>query len=120
MLTKKFLDTIGLLMNDEDFDVRITVAKNATAKSRFVQMSMIEENWKEYIRDSIGSYLLTPSKLKLKVELSIAINGEISVYTAIITGNRLLNHFWDKIRYADGIRITITKNRKKISWIIVK
>ena len=118
MLTRNCQKTIGLLITDEDFNVRLTVAKKATATSRFTQKSLIEGEWKTYIWNAIGSYSTTD--IELHVEILTAIGGKVTSKMAILAGNEMVNYFWETIRYADGIRIIITQNKKKLSWIIVR
>ncbi|MDD2376313.1 MAG: hypothetical protein PHD15_02390 [Clostridia bacterium] len=118
MLKKNCQKTVSLLMTDEDYNVRITVAKNATPLSRFTPTSIIEGIWKEYIRDSIGYY--ANICIELHVKILAASNGKVESYMAILSGDEIINHFWDKIHYADGIRIIITQNNKHLSWIIVR
>ncbi len=119
MLTRKCQETTGLLITAEDFNVRLTVAKNASSTRRYVQKSLIEGVWKEYMRDSMGEVL--NKGVEYAIECFVAKDGEVKKYSAHVFGNQILDYFWQYIVDADGIRISATQaNGKNLSWIIVR
>lgn len=118
MSKERLNETIALLITDEELNVTLTVAKNAKQTFKLSDKSLIEGIWKKYIWDSIGSYSTTD--IELHVEILVANNKESTSHRAILAGNEIINHFWEHIRYADGIRINITQNGKQMSWIIVR
>lgn len=118
MLTRNCQKVIGSLMTEDDYNVRITIAKNTIPTTRVTQKSALVGAWKEYIRDSLGA--IVNSDKELKVTVTVAKCGEVNDYMANIEGNELINHFWEQLRFADGIRVTVTQNNKQRSWIIVR
>jgi len=118
MLNRNCQKIIGLLMTNKDFNVRITVAENTIPTTRFTQKSAIVGAWKEYIRDSLGA--IVNSDKELNVTVTVAKCGDVKDYMANIEGNELVNHFWEQIRFADGIRVSISQKGKLLSWIIVR
>jgi hypothetical protein len=121
MLTGKCQKTVSLLLREDDFNVRITVAQNATAKSRFTTKSLIEGIWKEYIRDSVGE-LLNTDKSDYFTEILIIKDETSKKIEATLTGKQIAqNLVLQSVLDADGIRITVIQaNGKQLSWIIVK
>jgi len=120
MLTEKCQKTVSLLLTEDDFNVRITVAKNATFKSILTQNSIIDSIWKEYIRDSIGEILYTDRDYFAKI--LIVKNETLKKVEDTLNGKQIAyNLFLKSVLDADGIRLTITQmNGKKLSWIIVR
>jgi len=118
MLNRNCQKVIGLLMTNQDFNVRMTVAENTIPTTRITKKSAHVGAWKEYIRDSLGAII--NSDKELKVTVTVAKNGDAIDYMANIEGNELINHFWEQLRFADGIRVTVTQNNKQRSWIIVR
>lgn len=119
MLTRKCQETTGLLITAEDFNVRLTVAKNASTNRRCVQKTLIEGVWKEYIRDSMGEVL--NKNTEYAVDCFVVKDGEVKRHSAHVLGNQIIPHFWKYILDADGIRISATQaTGKNLSWIIVR
>ena len=118
MLKTKFQETFALLIAADDFNVPITIAKDAAQTCRLSQEALIEMQWKQYIWKSIGIYSTT--EIELHVEMQAVNRGNVKVYNAILAGHELINYFWDRIRCADGVRINITQNGTQMSWIIVR
>lgn len=122
MLTRKCQETTGLLITEEDFNVRITFAKNANLNGRFgrfTQKSYVEGAWKEYMRDSMGEVLNRSTEYF--VECTIVKAGEVKKLSEKLLSNQIINHFWQDIEDADGVRFTATNAiGKNLSWIFVR
>jgi len=121
MLIGKCQKTVSLLLKEDDFNVRITVATNTIPKNRFTQKSLIDGIWREYIRDSVGE-LLNTDKVDYLTEILVIKDETPDKFEGTLNGKQIANYLLlQSVLNADGIRITITQaNRKQLSWIIVK
>jgi hypothetical protein len=119
MLTRNCQKAVGLLLTEDDFNVRVTVAKNASLHQRYTQKSYVDGAWKEYMRDSMGE-ILNSGKI-CSVECFIAKDNDVKGYSYKVASSDIINHVWSLILNADGVRFKITNsNNKKLSWIIVR
>lgn len=119
MLTRNCQETIVLLITEEDFNVRLTIAKNASLTKRYVQKTYVEKVWKEYIRDSMGEALNKATEYA--VDCFVVKDNKLEKYSATILGTEIINHFWEQVKDADGVRFTATQAiGKSLSWIIVR
>lgn len=119
MLTRKCQTILGLLLTEDDFNIRLTVAKNAVPTKRFMRRALIVSAWKECIKDSIGEILNSNEEYFIDI---LVVRGEhILKYENTLIGNEIINNFWYLILDADGIRVTVTEqNGKQSSYIIIR
>lgn len=119
MLTRKCQTILGLLLTEDDLNIRLTIARNAVPTKRFMRRALIVRAWKEYIKDSLGEILYTDKEYFINV---LVIRGEhVLKYEETIMGKKILNNFWYLILDADGIRVTITEeNGNQLSYIIIR
>ena len=117
---EKWQTTLILLSNDTDYNIKQTIVNDAELQKHNTKKDDVENIWKRRISFSIGEVL--KSNEKFDVECTIVRYGQLQEsHTATIFGNSIINHFWDRLKYADGCKFTITGPLdKSSSWIIVR
>lgn len=118
MLTKKCQKVITKLLDDGDFNTRITIInRNHIKVSKY--------SWKsEYFRDSIGKKIIEDSNKYYHVTLfvvSLFAFGKKSIISEkYCKGNVLISSIWPLIEKADGVKIVLQEIKNKSepnSWI---
>ena len=117
MLARKCEETIGKLLKQGDFNVRITVAKKMP---RGAKKPHVDESWKEALKESVGGGILFNSTNTYLVTC-ITENASTNFQA---TGNRILDECWKHIQNVNVFRINIIKHptnkHNAHSWIIVR
>lgn len=108
MLTRKCQETLGLLLRDDDFNCRVTIA----------YYTETEGAWKEHLRDSLGQILLSENKYNFKVFTEQ--DGNVSWMRYFTKGKNIIGETWDDIKLCNGVRIEIVSRKGTRSWVIVK
>lgn len=118
MLKGNWQEIVAKLLEKEDFNVRVTVAENATFDPGNTRVGA----WKEYIRDSLGgAYLCSrPETYKLSY-VSKYSEEAISQLPMRFNGTDIITEIWDCIKDKFGIRLEFesVSGSKKV-WIIVR
>lgn len=121
MLIRKCEETVGKLLSLGDFNVRVTLANELSTNPRFLQKSLVEGQWKEYIRDSLGGGVINDERA-YEVTVLICKNGEVTKSTVSnLNGNMILTMYWELFKEAEGIRIEIKSSTNQTrTWIIAR
>ena len=117
MLARKCEETVGKLLKQGDFNVRITVVKRLP---RNAKRSRIDDVWIKTLKESVGGGILFNST-NMYLVTCVTEHSSINFET---TGNRIVDECWKYIQNINVFRINIIKNpynrNNTHSWIIVR